>query len=421
MVDEDEDYSFLKRATPIDIDLSDETQDWRFLSNLSQDDPNKLTLPKRGEKDFEPHETSLQMSTLDASRLAMHNTLSIPRIHPPKSHMLATYDQETNMAYVEKVKSQLFQTLGRFKNGKEWLLPEEALFMLERGTLDIRWPVPKEEGVEENKEDLGVPMSLQGAYAAFIGMEEGVGGKLTLEMYTVYIGLKRAGYIVFRAGTWDDEIVAMEPFDANKRRADQGKGYWGLGFLKEIWKRLTRPTIRIPAHRLTFGPLVGPGLYRSYSDIYRLLQIIPSQTYATAPKLMLPPDSGNPFRVTFDVYRPAGKFRKTAPGSPDFRVAVVNARETDVPTLAQLNDLWATTPDDPPKPTDQMYQKLRHGVRNIILAVVDNGIPSYIRVGDACFAEEKLYERLGRGPRGKGGGRGRGGRGRGRGGRGRGR
>ena len=34
MADEDEDYSFLK-PNPGDIDLSDETQDFRFLSNLS--------------------------------------------------------------------------------------------------------------------------------------------------------------------------------------------------------------------------------------------------------------------------------------------------------------------------------------------------------------------------------------------------
>ena len=384
-----------------------------ILTSNSQDDPNKLTLPKRGEKDFEPHATSLQMSTLEASRDAMTQALSIPRIHQPKSHILAVYDLATNMAWVEKVKSQHFQTIGKFKNGKEWLLPEEALFMLERGSLDIRWPVVKTDNDEAHEEG-GAPMSLQGAYGAFIGMEGGVGGKLTLEMYNVYTGLKRAGYIVFRTGTWDDEQMPIQPVTT----ATPGKSAWGVGFFSEIWRRLTANETYIPDHRFRLGPLVGPGLYRSYGDIHRLLQVIPSNTLATPPKFMLPPNTNNPFRLTFDVYKPAGRFRKTARGPPDYRIAVINARETDVPTLSQLNDLLVTTPHNPPTPNMQVYQKLKHGSRNVILAVVDNGIPSYIRIADACFAEEKLYDRLGKGPRGKGGGRGRG---RGRGGRGRGR
>jgi len=35
MADEDEDFSFFKGPSAAEIDLSDETQDFRFLSNLS--------------------------------------------------------------------------------------------------------------------------------------------------------------------------------------------------------------------------------------------------------------------------------------------------------------------------------------------------------------------------------------------------
>jgi len=129
---------------------------------------------------------------------------------------------------------------------------------------------------------------------------------------------------------------------------------------------------------------------------------------------MLPDNASSPFRITFDVYKPVSQFKKSSPGPPDYRIAVVNARDTSVPTLAELNDLLATTPYDPPTQMSQMYQKLKYGCRNIILAIVDNGIPSYIRIADASFEEEKLYERLGRGRGNKRGGfRGRG-RGRGR-------
>ena len=72
--------------------------------------------------------------------------------------------------------------------------------------------------------------------------------------------------------------------------------------------------------------------------------------------------------------------------------------------------------DPPPQSMDkQLYQKLKHGYRNVILAVVDQGVVSYVRIADAAFGKEKIYNRPGRGRGGKrGGGRGRG-RGRGRG------
>ncbi|KAF2495979.1 tRNA splicing endonuclease-like protein subunit [Lophium mytilinum] len=410
MADEDEDMPQLSGGGAGDIDLSDETQDFRFLSTLSITGTDLPKIPKRGEKDFEPHATARQTDTLAASRAAMHTALSIPRIHAPKNHMVAIYEPSSNMASVEKAKSQHFQTIGRFANGKEWLLPEETLFMLERGSLDVRWPV------KEGEEGLGVPMSLQGAYAAFIGMEGGVGGRLTLEMYNVYAGLKRAGYIVLRTGTWHDAKVELNLSKVGHAKEKAQERYWGLGLFGELWKRLFRLQRSDSLERFKLGPLVTPGLYRNWTDIYKLLEVIPRHDRTAPPKFMLPDDISNPFRITFDVYKPVSQFRKSKPGPPDYRIAVINARETAVPTMVELNDLLATTPYDLPNPSTQMYQKLKYGSRNIILAVVDNGIPSYIRIADAPFEDEKLYERIGRGRGGKRGGfRGRGrGRGRGR-------
>jgi tRNA-splicing endonuclease subunit Sen54 len=349
----------------------------------------------------------------------MHNVLSWTRVHTEKNRILAMYHPETNMAYVDKVKTQHFKVMGKARGGKEWLLPEEALFLLERGSLDCRWPPNKaeeEERAEEIKIEDGAPMSLQGAYAAFIGFEGGVGGKLTLEMFTVYSGLKRAGYFVFRVGCWDDD---RGPLDSPKANA-LGEGKAGAGYLSrffaEIWRRISSPRYTVSAKNLAVGPLVKPGLYRNYADIYRLMNLIPTVDRTAPPQFTLEPDPTNPFRIHFDVYKSGtGNFKKSNRGPPDFRVAVVNARESSVPTASQLNDLLATTPYDPPNPTDPMYKKLKQGSRNVILAIVDNGIPSYIKIADSDFSDVKLYERTGKAPRGKGGGRGRGGRGRGRG------
>jgi len=96
---------------------------------------------------------------------------------------------------------------------------------------------------------------------------------------------------------------------------------------------------------------------------------------------------------------------------------VLNARLDSFPTLAELSDLLQCTPYSPP-PADtegKLYQKLRHGYRNVMIAVVDQGVVSYMRIADAGFGKERVYESAGRG--GRGGKRGGMGRGRGRGGR----
>lgn len=349
--------------------------------------------------------------------------LSWQRSHTQKNHVLALYEPKSNMALVEKVKSQHFQTMGINKAGREWLLPEEALFLIERGTLDCRWPVKREEGDDTiYKTEDGAPMSLQAAYAAFIGFDGGIGGKLTLEMYNVYAGLKRSGYVVFRTGTWDDDRGVLIPNSLPTSQSQQQPPQPNIitRFFTQIWHRISHPTHTLTPSQLAHGPLVKPGLYRSYADIFRLLSLTPTHTPTTPPTFLLPPNSTNPFRIHFDVYRTTARFRKSARGPPDFHISVVDARKTGVPTGAQLNDLFAQVPDDAPRKEEQMFRRLKQGRRNVVLAVVDAGIPSYVKLADAGFGEVRVYERgtvrggRGKGGRGRGGGRG-GGRGRGRG------
>ena len=67
--------------------------------SLTMHSLDEAKIPKRGEKDFEPHATALQSNTLAASRQAMHNALSFQRVHQAKGYTVATYHPETNMAY----------------------------------------------------------------------------------------------------------------------------------------------------------------------------------------------------------------------------------------------------------------------------------------------------------------------------------
>lgn len=320
------------------------------------------------------------------------------------------------MAYVLHPKGIHFAKMGFVMSAKDdpfgndalrgqrlWLLPEEVLYLLERGSLEARWPV----GEGEEEDGQGLPMSLQGAYAMFVGDEEGHGGALTLERYSVYAGLKRMGYTVLRAPNWN----APGPPIERDCYAPAPQLTWQAG-LSSYWASL-RGVFTLSSSddddRRANGPLVQPQLYRSYGDIYRRLALIKSHDPTAR---ILPSDPKTPttdlaFRITFHIWKPGSTtFKKSSPGPPDFRIAVVNARETSMPSLEQLNSLMETVPYDPPREGAQLYQKLKHGYKNVILAVVDQGVVSYLRIGDAGFSKEKLYDR----PNNRGGGK-RGGRG----------
>ncbi|KAF2094744.1 tRNA splicing endonuclease-like protein subunit [Rhizodiscina lignyota] len=434
MADLDEDNPLIASSDAQDNDLSEETQDFRFLTALSSsvilDTHQKL--PKRGEKDFEANATKLQASTLEASRQAMHDALNHTRFHNAKGHVVATFDPEENGAWVEKAKGVMFNTAEPRQDGALWLRPEEALYLLERGNLDIRWPASTSTASDETPteafDEPGIPMSLQGAYAAFVGMSEP--GGLTLEEYTVYAGLKRAGYTVIRpssAATIDNVHVAE--VDKETTSSDLIARAFAA-----FWQLVTNMEPSHPQNRMATGPLVTPGLYRSYSDIYRLLSLIPfhnpaksiptindtSETTAKDNHEELQ-DGSAPLDITYHVFKASTPYTKRAPPPPDFYVVVMPARSTSVPTLCQIEDLMSKVPYDPPRKESHLYPKLKQGYRRVILAVIDEGITSYIRLSDAGFGLEKIYSApRGRGGKGGRGGRGGRGRGRGRGGRGRG-
>ncbi|KXL50004.1 hypothetical protein M433DRAFT_132476 [Acidomyces richmondensis BFW] len=396
MADADEDVIPRSGPSAEDVDLSDEFQDFRFLSAISGENAK---IPKRGEKDFESHGTTLQSDTLAASRQAMHKALSYLRVHQPKNHSIATYHPETNMAYAYSPKGPLFSKMGQVLSAEEdplgddksrgqrlWLLPEEVLYLIDRGTLDVLWPSHNEDDGQQ-----GLTMSLQGAYAVFLGDEFAHGGALTFERYSVYAGLKRAGYTVLRAPTWADATSPPGPKCFPTRRP------WQVGlnnFTRFLWRRWICSQSQKCASKARIGPLVKPGLYRSYNDIYHRLEMIKWYDPTSPDNFQhgISPSTDPQFRITYHVWKPGSAYKKSNPGPPDFHIAVVNGRNTNIPTLEQLNGLLQTAPFEPPEANAQIYQKLKHGYKNVILAVVDQGVISYLKIADAAFGREKLYE-----------------------------
>ena len=428
-----------------DNDPEDDAQDFRLLTSLTS--KSGYQIPKRGEKDFESHGTKHQEGIIAASRQAMHDVLSYTRVHIPKSHKRGFYygveglsrDEvmaeewrqglnDDHVVLVESSKGPLFRTMGKSTQGKKyaslWLLPEEALYMVERGNLDLWWPSrssftgiveDKEQGNGEGPEpeddgDDGTPMSLQAAYTMLIG-RDGERGKISLERYNVYTNLKRAGYVVSRAPEWDSAAPGLR--QSYQAVPDPGPSLFNRLFGRFFAKEEVKPP--------PYGPLVNHGMYRSYKSVYQQIAVIPRHKPSPISEER---DSKHPYRIVFELWKPSRipTFAKSNPGVPDFRIAVTDSRSSCVPSLTQITSLVESTPWDPPKPEWQgpskTYQRLRHGWRNVVLAVVDQGIISYLRIGEAAFGEERLYERFDRsgqgskqgggGSRGRGGGRGRG-------------
>ncbi|PSR79762.1 hypothetical protein BD289DRAFT_455693 [Coniella lustricola] len=462
--------------------LEDEAQDFAHFASLQRKNISAQAI-RKGEKDFESHGTRSQASALETSRRAMEDVLSYTRLHNPgKDWVRGWYfperwteaggegeeavragvrDEKALKIVREKAAERReihakdrvvcvgleHRTLGRRIRGQGtqvpgwdqvWLLPEEALFLLERGTMDLWWPTASMAEVFSPKSDtsldprvstddkegseavdeyrFGFPLSHQAAYALLVG-EEGERGKVTLRNLQVFSNLNRAGFNVLRAPP-PDCLASNAPVPDTEPTSIP------------LWQQLANLLFaeREPVHP-AYGPLVQPGLYRSYVSIYKQLAVVPRHrpTGHAAAHPSLTADSA--FRVQFHVWKPGTpNWSKTKPPtSPDYYLAVVDAQDTCVPTGEEIAALLDSVPPAPPPErtkTSSMHQRLKHGHRNVLLAVVDHGLVNFMRVAEGAFGEEMLYKNFdsNRGPRGgkRGGrGQGRGGRGgRGRGGRG---
>lgn len=322
----------------------------------------------------------------------MHEALLGERKHSNKVHIEATWRPLACMSEVHITRGPHFKTVGKAdRKGVLWLLPEETIYLVERGNLECWW--------EE-----GIPMSLQGVYASCL---EGCGG---LERYQVYAYLKRAGYIIQRAPTPDAVAPRAGPSPTVLGAAPSG-------IFNTLAARLA--SLLTPPE----GPLVTPASCRSYPSIYQRLYLIPShhppKSTTHAPN---PHAATSPFSITFHIWKPQPHFKKSDPPAPDFRVAVVSARETTMPSLRELTDLFDSVPVDESAKTKTQFSRLKDGWRNVIIAVVDSGVTSYLKLADVGFADEPMWKvKPGVGGGKRGGRGGRGGRGRGVSGRGRGR
>ncbi|KAF8125714.1 tRNA-splicing endonuclease subunit sen54 N-term-domain-containing protein [Boletus edulis] len=358
--------------------------DWTKLSLVPTARP---IIPKRGEKDFEPAPgggSGLQLHILDRSRDAMFEALRAKRTISSKTISYGIWYPSIDRVHVTTARGIHFSAMGysisrtaqdncqsppsKLPKRLE-LLPEEALYLIERGALfcykSFSGGASLVDSSKHESQSQGAPMSVQQSFAEMIGRED-----LTLERYQVYAYLKRLGFILMRAEPPTPEYPVAPPVSL-----PPAKPQTGTRRLSELFSCLVSKVMsvarlfhrinwwrRLQLHqqkttRTSFICALLPALNScvlQLEDIFKALRFIPCghtiPLYRPAIKSEPTSESSSPYKVFFHAYKPSTPFRKTAPPAPDFYVVVVDARTTPIPSLQELTALFGILPEMPLPP-----------------------------------------------------------------------
>eukprot|EP00737_Agarophyton_chilense_P000024 gb/GEZJ01000031.1/.p1 GENE.gb/GEZJ01000031.1/~~gb/GEZJ01000031.1/.p1 ORF type:complete len:290 (+),score=28.58 gb/GEZJ01000031.1/:524-1393(+) len=143
----------------------------------------KLVLPRRGKKDsmLSPAPLSTAQKLKLAERQAsLQKAVQAPRVTRQKHLAKAEWDRTKHEAVVIVGRGNAMHSMGYFSQGKQCLYPEEALFLVDRGSMDLCIN--------------GLPASVQRAWATVMSTPN----SLSLNEYLVFAHLRRAGYVVRR-------------------------------------------------------------------------------------------------------------------------------------------------------------------------------------------------------------------------------
>ncbi|KAJ1537096.1 tRNA-splicing endonuclease subunit sen54 [Nowakowskiella sp. JEL0078] len=221
-----------------------------------------------------------------------------------------------------------FQTIGRlFEKGKLRLLPEEALFLVERGALALKMPSFSGE-VNEFR-----TASFQECYNELLDTtaKNWFGsfgfGELSFEKYLVYSHLKRLGYIVFR--TPDSVRNSVCPSRQYKYLSVERL----FGWVGNLFSGSSG------SQKSTKG-LIDIHNFQNENNALSSLRIIPYSKYGSGFKSSSNEESKK-WLPDFDVYKSDQNFRKMSLGTPDFRV-VVTSSEQNFPGAIGTNHMIQT-------------------------------------------------------------------------------
>eukprot|EP00066_Takifugu_rubripes_P013349 XP_011602615.1 PREDICTED: tRNA-splicing endonuclease subunit Sen54 isoform X1 [Takifugu rubripes] len=136
-------------------------------------------IPIRGQKDFFPNDSEHQKQRLEQSLKEHWSLLAEERVERLRNLAKANWIPSEQIVELQTPAGKFWQTMGFSSEGKQRLLPEEALYLMECGNLQVFY------------QDL--PFSIQDGYESFLSPST-----VSLQQYQVFAHLKRLGYVVHR-------------------------------------------------------------------------------------------------------------------------------------------------------------------------------------------------------------------------------
>ncbi|KAF9575804.1 tRNA splicing endonuclease 54 [Mortierella alpina] len=304
--------------------------------------------------------------------------------------------------------------MGHTLRGQMYLFPEEALYLVDRGSL-----LAEHQGLDMTVQEM---WSVYFNYAHISYQNQGLRcphdqeSTLAMDRYLVYSYLKRLGFIVIRPGTYTQEAdirtrrqTSSTPSSTLWRPSHSASFFsvlcsWILGtwknvtglivsrigmFLKPIdgfWTGAIRRPLVAQGERLNYGTI-------SLAPAATLMDSIRSFSSLVRVKFNIQQRGGHQARgltkrdVDFEVYKPGGTFKKRQPGIPDYRV-VVTRSSTPLPSLGDLSgymdgqfDPASESPDSnvaPPAVSDKGKKSKAPDWPKVLFAIVDGGQVSFI-------------------------------------------
>ncbi|XP_052267307.1 tRNA-splicing endonuclease subunit Sen54-like isoform X2 [Dreissena polymorpha] len=157
---------------------------------------------KGGVKDFMPDGSWIQGKQIEKFHEEREKVLAEPRVQKKCDYVHGLWTNESRLVEIEHEGKSFWKNMGFTRNGRKFLHPEEALFLMEMNVLQVWYNF--------------LPMSIEGAYCRFLGPT------LTLEFHQVYAHLRRMGYVVIRhrgklASRYEREI-GLDKYQKKKER-----------------------------------------------------------------------------------------------------------------------------------------------------------------------------------------------------------
>lgn len=411
----------------------EEVQDWSQVSQLVASNTS-ITLPRRGEKDYEPDGSNIQELQLYRARKLMLDTLrNSVRGSVLKSQVKAYYNSNKHQAFVPFPKGNFMQTMGRANSsGEFWLDFHEFVYLAERGTITPFWG----DNITDEHE---IPLAIEDLYSLFYDNAE-------LNRYLIFSHLKRLGFIVtltkdsrchstsfFPNHNQDYNIFSLNHIPVIKSIASVFKLKFNL-----FQNYFAYSTVRYVLGRYTTNEQI-------YKSIGKLIATSPVPKCTSSlfqdRNENIPFMSQNASNIVFDMWKPQVNFRKKSPGLPDYQIAIFDKNNTrsEFPTYKQLkstfNELdykfdfldideadWdkhsytcgvkrsdylaklrnkstkigainrpkkvSVSNKKTKRPSNVnalKMKKLKQGYRSFLMAIVDNGLISFVRISETDF------------------------------------